>query len=287
MALVVLALLWGVAGFCAPLRGIVLIWDSADPAKVALHRELSDLMVRRRAAGDFAGLGLVQEFSVYDFGQRPHAQALAILGASRPTAPAVALAELDAHHVPRKLLWKYTYSSAADASAVLDEKLGIEPPPPPEETPSPSPSPSETWSPPPSPSPSPCPSPTETPKPRPSDRMHDGESLNPGGGLVSPDGHWKFVCQYDGNCVIYHIQGDAIVPIWNTATRAAKCTFTLSTDGKLRVLNSRAETQWQSEPGPEPGHYELRMQNNGNLVLWRQRFGETEWEPFWESGTGR
>jgi len=111
-----------------------------------------------------------------------------------------------------------------------------------------------------------------------SDRIQAGQVLATGEQLRSPNQRYRLSMQHDGNCVLY----GPTQALWNTKTQGRNCRLYLGGNGQIRLLDSQNRILWQSGPF-EPGQYYLQVQDDGNLVLYRQ---ETQGvRPVWATQT--
>jgi Fibronectin type III domain len=112
----------------------------------------------------------------------------------------------------------------------------------------------------------------------PSDRMSHEESLLAAASqyLQSPDGRFRFVMQADGNVVLYGPSG----ALWSTNTIGKKAReLRMQNDGNLVLYDQNSQGIWSSETGR---HYNafVVVQNDGNVVIYE---GGTA---LWSTGTG-
>lgn len=110
-----------------------------------------------------------------------------------------------------------------------------------------------------------------------SDALYSGEVLLQGQMLVSLDGRFRFILQYDGNLVLYyHPTG---TPIWasNTVNPSINQLRMLS-GGNLVLMDSGGATHWLTYTYGYPGA-SLHVQNDGNVVIYY--YGT----PIWDTGT--
>lgn len=111
----------------------------------------------------------------------------------------------------------------------------------------------------------------------PSNRMSHEESLLAASSqyLQSPDGRYRFVMQADGNVVLYGPSG----ALWSTNTVGSKAReLRMQNDGNLVLYNQSSQAVWSSGTSH---HYNatLYVQNDGNVVIYE---GSTA---LWSTGT--
>lgn len=225
-------------------RGLLTVFDSAQSSQSLAHKDLVELLRQKRAEGHFAGTGLDPRFQIYDFAEPQMAASLKRLGLAR-NGTYLCLTRLDGKGRPAKITWGFRYSSADEALAALDGQLGLASGP--VDTPTPSPSPTAAQAP---------------------DQLNSGSELPNCGMLESHSRRYRFVVQVDGNCVVYRVDGSSPVPIWATQTHGVGVRVGLDSRGRFRVLQGPAEI-W-STPENENGFYQLQMQDDGNLVIYRR-----------------
>lgn len=112
------------------------------------------------------------------------------------------------------------------------------------------------------------------------DRLNAGSTLYNGESLTSPNGRFKLNCQSDGNIVLY----DGNRPIWGTSTNSQGAKLLLDGNGFLRVAGGNGQVIWTGNGSGSWGNYSLCLQNDGNLVLYRESGGSAT--PVWASQTG-
>ncbi|MBS2037330.1 hypothetical protein JST97_20245 [bacterium] len=112
------------------------------------------------------------------------------------------------------------------------------------------------------------------------DRLNSGSTLYNGESLISQNGRFKLHCQSDGNIVLY----DGNRPIWNTSTNNQGAKLLLDGNGFLRVAGGNGQVIWTGNGSGSWGNYSLCLQNDGNLVLYRESGGGAT--PVWASQTG-
>ena len=226
-------------------RGLLVVFDSRQTSHLSRHKEVIELLRQKRAEGHFAGTGLDQYFQIYNFAEPEMAASLKRMGISQK-GTYLCLTQLDAKNRPVKVSWRQAYSNPAEALAALDQQLGLTLTQTPEASPSP---------------------PSQSP-----DKLNAGSELAAGSMLESPTRNYRFAMQTDGNCVLYRVDGDKLVPVWGTESHGLGGRLTLDNRGRLRVLSSSGETLWAS-PEHSAGEYQLQIQDDGNLVLYRRQDG--------------
>lgn len=121
--------------------------------------------------------------------------------------------------------------------------------------------------------------PSILPKPVPpgSDILYSGEVLQQGQMLVSGDGRFRFILQYDGNLVLYyHPTG---TPIWATDTINPDINLLrMLSGGNLVLYDSNNTAWWLTYTYGYPGAYVI-VQNDGNVVMYHNG------TPIWDTGT--
>lgn len=106
--------------------------------------------------------------------------------------------------------------------------------------------------------------------------MQSGTVLNPGDGVHSANGRYRFVYQTDGNLVLYGPGG----ALWNSQTDGSPAgACTMQTDGNLVVYAPGEEPIWASATDNNAGA-RLIMQDDGNAVIYR-----TDGSAVWATGT--
>lgn len=108
------------------------------------------------------------------------------------------------------------------------------------------------------------------PPPPPRDRVWAGVGLAPGAFLRSGDGRFELVFEIDGNLAIYRILPSTRQLWWSTQTRGSGASvLRLGTDGVVRLLNSSGQVVWSGGKPDTFSNGYLHMQNDGNLVAYR------------------
>lgn len=233
-------------------RGLLVVFDSAQTAQSVRHKELVELLRQKRAEGHFAGTGLEQYFQIYDFAEAKMAASLKKMGIAR-NGTYLCLTQLDAKDRPVKVSWRLAYASAPDALTALDDQLGLVASAPPTASATP----------------------TQAPE-----RLLIGSDLPAGSMLESPNQRYRFAVQTDGNCVLYRVEGASVSPLWGTQTRGGGVRLRLDSRGRMMVVSVSGESLWSS-PEHSPGDYQLQIQDDGNLVIYRRQGnnGSPVWSP--------
>jgi len=110
------------------------------------------------------------------------------------------------------------------------------------------------------------------------DDMQPNEVLYPRHAISSTNGLYTFVCQTDGNLVLYQIR--EMIPIWTsntTGSQAGVCI--MQSDGNLVIYDLNANPIWASNTCCDSGNW-LLVQNDGNVVLYRP-----DNTPIWSTNT--
>jgi hypothetical protein len=108
--------------------------------------------------------------------------------------------------------------------------------------------------------------------------MQAWEMLAPGQHILSSDGRFSFVYQYDGNLVAYRTLNGA--PIWASGTwGSSPGALFMQHDGNLVIYNSSGVPIWASQTHGQAGS-RLVIQNDGNIVIYTA--GGT---PIWATNT--
>ncbi|MDZ8260193.1 hypothetical protein [Nostoc sp. ChiQUE01b] len=107
--------------------------------------------------------------------------------------------------------------------------------------------------------------------------LYTGESLFPGQFLISPNGQYKAVLQYDGNFILYNSFN---IPLWssNTFDTGAKY-IVMQYDCDLVIYGFNAIPIWATFT-TIGSSCRLAVEDDGNLVIYR---GDNL--PLWAKGT--
>lgn len=113
------------------------------------------------------------------------------------------------------------------------------------------------------------------PAPRPSsgerDRLLAGMNMPVNSWLRSPNGRYGCLFQQGGNLVVYRFDRTPYQPMWNSMTDSrGGVNLRLSNDGVLRMFGSGHQIIWEAGDTGAFSHCYLRMQDDGNLVVYRE-----------------
>ena len=108
-----------------------------------------------------------------------------------------------------------------------------------------------------------------------------GQSLTPGRGVRSPDGH-LLILQQDGTIVLFN---NKLIPIWSTNTKGYEpVQLIMKTDGNL-VLYSTIGQVWASNTSGNPGAF-VALHDGGYIAIHRSGSQpDNSPNPLWASGT--
>lgn len=199
-----------------------------------------------------------------------------VLGVSAQQLPCVCLVELDAAEVrPVRNLYSWpsvTGARLAEVDRMADMWSQMANAPVPLLTPQPSPAqltpvfqaPQEFAS-----------MPTGWAAPRPSSEEHDrllaGMNMPVNQWLRSPNGRYGCLFQQGGNLVVYRFDRNPYQPMWNSMTDSrGGVNLRLSNDGVLRMFGAGHQVIWEAGDPGAFSHCYLRMQDDGNLVIYRE-----------------
>jgi hypothetical protein len=104
--------------------------------------------------------------------------------------------------------------------------------------------------------------------------LGQGQQLNRGQSLTSPNGCFTFVLQDDGNLVLYGSRNKAL---WasNTDTKAVERAV-MQTDGNLVLYGYNKTAVWSSRTDGRDGS-RLIVQNDGNVVIYTPAINRAVW----------
>ena len=89
--------------------------------------------------------------------------------------------------------------------------------------------------------------------------------------LRSSNGLYGCCFQGDGNLVVYRFDRTPPQPMWNSITNGrGGVNLRLSNDGVLRMFGPASQTVWQAGDSSAFSHCVLLMQDDGNLVIYRE-----------------
>ena len=89
--------------------------------------------------------------------------------------------------------------------------------------------------------------------------------------LRSSNGLFGCCFQSDGNLVVYRFDRTPYQPMWNSITNGrGGVNLRLSNDGVLRMFGSASQTVWEAGDPSAFSHCVLLMQDDGNLVIYRE-----------------
>lgn len=103
------------------------------------------------------------------------------------------------------------------------------------------------------------------------DRVFAGVNLVTDSWLRSANGVFACCFQHDGNLVVYNISTRPFQPLWNSNTQGrGAAAMRLGNDGVLRVMGPSGQIVWEAGAPSYFSHCFLQMQDDGNLVIYRQ-----------------
>ncbi|KAK1297904.1 hypothetical protein QJS10_CPB14g01188 [Acorus calamus] len=108
-----------------------------------------------------------------------------------------------------------------------------------------------------------------------SNMLFSGDSLNTGQALFN--GNYKFIMQGDCNLVLY----DSGRAVWasNTNGKGSSCVLRMQNDGNLVIYAAGGRAVWASNTNIGTGNYFCALQNDRNVVIYVGR------RPIWATGT--
>lgn len=103
------------------------------------------------------------------------------------------------------------------------------------------------------------------------DRLLAGVNMPVNSWLRSPNGRYGLLFQQTGNLVVYRFDRSPYQPMWNSMTDSrGGVNLRLSNDGVLRMFSSSHQLVWEAGDSGAFSHCYLRMQDDGNLVVYRE-----------------
>ncbi|MBX3168647.1 MAG: hypothetical protein KF760_14625 [Candidatus Eremiobacteraeota bacterium] len=232
------------------------------------------LLQRVQALRTSPGLNTLKVATMHFDRPREAAFARQVLGVSAQQLPCVCLVELDAAEVrPVRSLYSWpsvTGARLAEVDRMADMWSQLANAPVPLLTPQPAPlapvfqAPQEALS-----------MPMGWAAPRPSsqerDRLLAGMNMPVNRWLRSPNGRYGCLFQQGGNLVVYRFDRTPYQPMWNSMTDSrGGVNLRLSNDGVLRMFDATHQVIWEAGDAGAFSHCYLRMQDDGNLVIYRE-----------------
>ncbi len=103
------------------------------------------------------------------------------------------------------------------------------------------------------------------------ERLSAGVNFPVNSWVRSRNGRYGLLLQQSGNLVVYRLDRSPYQPLWNSATfNSGGVNLRLGNDGVLRLFDSANRNIWQAgEPGAF-SHCYMLMQDDGNLVIYRE-----------------
>lgn len=103
------------------------------------------------------------------------------------------------------------------------------------------------------------------------DRLLAGMTMPVNTWLRSPNGRYGCLFQQTGNLVVYRFDRNPYQPMWNSMTDSrGGVNLRLSNDGVLRMFGAAHQVIWEAGEPAAYCHCYLRMQDDGNLVIYRE-----------------
>lgn len=255
---------------------VFLSWAQGPPnrlmllviGKSAAHPDADQMAVLRRVQGLRANPALQKlQVATMHFDRPREARfAQQYLGVNKAMLPCVVLVQMDeAGQRPQKTLQTWSNLTAERLEQI--ESMGeawaqMAGQPLPMFTPQAAPTPL---------APPPLTPPREQQTERAPDRVLAGVSLRTDSWLRSPNGVFALCFQYDGNLVLYRVNSQPFQVLWssNTANSGASV-LRLGNDGVLRLSGASGQSVWEAGTASYFSHAYLQVQDDGNLVLYRQ-----------------
>lgn len=103
------------------------------------------------------------------------------------------------------------------------------------------------------------------------EKVFAGVNLLTDSWLRSKNGRFACCFQNDGNLVVYSLASQPMKPLWNSQTQnQGAAVMRLGSDGVLRMLSAAGNVVWQAGRSSFFSHCFMCMQDDGNLVIYRQ-----------------
>lgn len=238
-------------------------------------REQQALLERVQALRTAPGLNQLKVATMHFDRPREAAFARQVLGVTARQLPAVCLVELDAPEMrPVRTLYCWpsvTGARLAEVDKMADTWAQMANAPLPMLTPQPAPAlvggpPSQAV-----PSQSLPPDPPRKPDSEAAERLAAGVNLPVNSWVRSQNGRYGLLFQQSGNLVVYRLDRNPSVPLWNSATyNSGAVNLRLGNDGVLRLFDSASRVIWQAGESGAFSHCYMLMQDDGNLVIYRE-----------------
>lgn len=233
------------------------------------------LLERVQALRTAPGLNQLKVATMHFDRPREAAFARQVLGVTARQLPAVCLVELDAPELrPVRTLYCWpsvTGQRLAEVDKMADTWAQMANAPLPMLTPQPPPAlvggpPSQSSLP-----LSPASEASSRPDSASQERLAAGVNLPVNSWVPSQNGRYGLLFQQSGNLVVYRLDRSPFMPLWNSATfNSGGVNLRLGNDGVLRLFDSASRVIWQAgEPGAF-SHCYMLMQDDGNLVIYRE-----------------
>ncbi|MBS2035298.1 hypothetical protein JST97_09935 [bacterium] len=103
------------------------------------------------------------------------------------------------------------------------------------------------------------------------ERLAAGVNLPVNSWVRSQNGRYGLLFQQSGNLVVYRLDRSPYMPLWNSATyNSGAVNLRLGNDGVLRLFDSASRVIWQAGESGAFSHCYMLMQDDGNLVIYRE-----------------
>jgi len=120
--------------------------------------------------------------------------------------------------------------------------------------------------------------------PLPPDLLRSTGVLNVGRQLLSANGLFVFRFVSDGDLMVYDLI--ARKSLWTSHTRGTAADhLVMQDDGNLNLFTKAGLLVWSSNTNSTQGDYLLTMQDDGNLVIYRDKSGSEGAVPIWATNT--